>query len=659
MSAISPGVYSKITDLSTYVQAVPGTIGLICSLTRKGEDNVLKFFGSRSEYIAECGEPNIAEFGKNYGQGPYLAYNFLGESGALFHTRCMPDDASYANMRIDADMGAADATASIIISHVEATDANSQSKLITKLAVDGDVYPICILRPIGRGESYNSLSVRFTEHANPMYVGIYTLDIYEKQSDGSEVIIESFEVSFSPNAKDTAGDSIWIVSTLAKYSSVLRCEMVESDETYTPGYDLVVKNYDKEIGTVDVTLTAGTALITDSKQNFVDWKTDAATYEYCITAIDQRGNRLYGWLGPSSGDNDESIAIFDGRLAGAAQNWIGNTSDFDDTGEITYIIQKSFTSITSGFTSADPVPLRKGTEGTLLNADGSLNTTVAKQMLQQGYLGQLTSPIDGLSLVEDILDLENIYFTLVFDCGYPSDVKTSISTLVQTRRDCVAIMDNGDNSSYNAAMTTRHETHTFNNYFCSLYESYNKISDTWTGQDIWVSPVYHMSYLLPRNDNVAEIWWAAAGFNRAAIDTIKELRYNPRLGQRDQMYLKQLNPIVKFNVGYTVWGQLTSQAKASAMQDLNIVRLVLYVKRALEQYCRYHIFQMNDAITWSTVAGDMLEFLEDIKKRRGLYSYNIEVSATPYEIKRKVFHVNIILEATKIVERVELNFFIK
>ena len=88
MSHVAPGVYSKIFDLSEYIQAVPSTIGFICSLTPKGQDNKLKFIGSRSEYIGEFGEPNIMTYGKNYGQGPYCAYNFLGESGALFHIRC-------------------------------------------------------------------------------------------------------------------------------------------------------------------------------------------------------------------------------------------------------------------------------------------------------------------------------------------------------------------------------------------------------------------------------------------------------------------------------------------------------------------------------------------------------------------------------------------
>ena len=632
---------------------------MICSLTKKGEDNVLKFYGSRSEFISECGEPNIATYGKNYGQGPYCAYNFLGESGSLYHIRPMPDDAAYANLQCDVSLQPTDATASVVITSVATTDANSQAELITQLAQSGTTYPLCILRPIGRGEYYNGLGIRLTEHANPLYLGVYTLDIYEKQSDDSEVIIESFEVSFDPHATDNSGDSIWIKSILENYSAVLRCEMMIDDDSYTSGYEQIIKIYDRQIGTVSAELSAASALLTDTKQDFSEWETASPIYDYCVEAIDARGNKLYGWLGAASGTDNEEIAIYDGRLAGAARGWIGDTSVFDENNEINYNIKKSFTSVATAFTSADPVPLRKGSDGSLLTAQGTLNTTVATQMLQQAYLGQLTSAVDGSTLIEDVLDLENIYFTLVFDCGYPSDVKTAISTLVQTRRDCVAIMDNGDNSDYATAINTRTNTHVFNNYFISLYESYNKVNDTWTGQDIWVSPVYHMSYLLPRNDSVADIWWAAAGFNRAAIDTIKELRYNPRIGQRDNMYLKQLNPIVKFNPGYTVWGQLTSQAKASALQDLNIVRLVLYIKRALEQYCRYFIFEMNDSITWSTVAGDILDFLEDIKKKRGLYSYSVAVSATPYELKRKTFHVDVELEPTRVVEKIELNFYIK
>ena len=648
MANISPGVYTRIIDLSNYVATQPSTVGFICALTEKGEDNTLKFVGSRAELISEFGEPNITTYGKNYGQGLYNAYNYLGESGSLYFLRCMSDDATYSNMRVDAILRAADATATIAVTYVDSV--NTKAEINTNLAVDANNNPICMLYPIGRGEYYNAISVVFTAHSNPLLDGVYTMDIYEKQSDGDDVIIESFEISFDPTAMDDTGDSMWIVYILQTYSSMLRADMTLLSEEYAPGYDIAIRKYDKSIGIVSLTLT-GTASITDNKQDFTDWETDPATgnANFMVIAKDAKGNKIWGWTGLASGDDSETVAIYDARdLDTASLGWNGATAVFDTDSEINYLVKKSDPDIATAF-PGDPLPLKKGLDGALKNASGDLVTSEATSLLANGYAGTID---------DNVLDYENVYFTLVFDCGYPSSVKTQLSTLVQTRRDCVAILDNGDNASYTAAMLARNNDNVFNNYFCALYEEFNKVYDIFTGQDVWFSPIYHMSYLLPRNDNVAEVWFAAAGFNRAAIDTIKELRFNPRLGQRDQMYLKQLNPIVKFNPGYTVWGQLTTQAKASALQDLNIVRLVLYCKRALEEYCRYFIFEMNDAITWSQVSGDIVEFLEDVKKRRGLYDYNVSVGASDYEIKKKTFHVNVTLNPTRVVEKIELNFFI-
>ena len=649
MANVSPGVFTKIIDLSQFVQAVPSTIGFMCAVTEKGEDNVLKFIGSRADYISEFGEPNISTYGKNYGQGPYCAYNYLGESGALYFMRVLSDNASYSNIRIDATMGASDMTAGMQITFVEGI--NAQSEFGTNLQQSGTTYPICFLRPIGRGQWYNRLGVRLTEVSNPTLWDTYVLDVYERQSDGQDVIIESFEVSFDPQARDNSGESLWIVDILNLYSSMLRAEMFISEdlETYSAGYDLNIRIYDKEIGTTTVDLTGGSAMLTDIKQDFSDWESAAGPADYVVIAKDSRGNEIWGWLGAAAGSDDESIMVYSDRML-TSQSWNGNTTDFYDTDtEIEYRIKKSYGSVAQAFTSSEPVPFRKGTDGDLLQADGSLDTVEATTLLNQAYSGIID---------DDVLDTENIYFSMVFDCGYPADVKSAISTLCQTRRDCVGILDNGDNASVSLALASRNNTNTFNNYFVALYESYNKVFDSFTGQDVWFSPVYHMSYILPRNDTVAELWFAAAGFNRASIDTIKELRYNPRLGERDQMYLKQLNPIVKFNPGYVVWGQLTSQAKASALQDLNIVRLVLYVKRAFEEFCRYFIFEQNDSVTWSLVATQLVDFLEVIRKKRGLYNYSVDVGATDYERKTKKFHVNVTLEPTRTVEQIELNFFI-
>lgn len=658
MANVSPGVFTKIIDLSAFVQAVPSTIGFVSGISRKGRDNQILFVGSRADFVNEWGEPNITDYGKNFGQGPYVAYNFLGETGSLYWMRCLPDDATFSNMRIDSQLAAADATASVSITYVDSL--NSIAEIKTNLVQSGDTKPLAFLRPIGRGDYYNAIGVRLTQHSNPTLNDIYVLDVYEKQADGDDIIIESFDVSFDPYAQDNAGESVWITYVLETFSAILRCDMELANEEYTSGYDLIVRNYDNEIGTVTANITAGSSYIQDIKQDFSDWQTTPETGNaaYVVIAKDAKGNEIWGWMGASSGVDNEAVNVFpDRNLTGGTTGWNGSTGAFDVDSVITYQVKASYANIATAFSSFEPVPLRKGSEGVLRTATGAVDSAEAETLLQQAYAGLLTNPITSEN--EDTMyDTEDIWFSVVYDAGYPSDVKTQISTLCQTRRDCVGILDNGDNATVVAALAKRTNVHVFNNYFVALYESYNKVADVFTGQDVWFSPLYHMAYLLPRNDNVAELWYAVAGFNRASIDTIKELRYNPRLGQRDQMYLKQLNPIVKFAQGYVVWGQLTSQAKASALQDLNIVRMVLYCKRAIEQYCRFFIFEQNDPITWAEVSGGIVDFLEQVKKRRGLNDYTVEVSATEYERKTKRFHVNIILDPTRTVEQIELNFFI-
>ena len=67
---------------------------------------------------------------------------------------------------------------------------------------------------------------------------------------------------------------------------------------------------------------------------------------------------------------------------------------------------------------------------------------------------------------------------------------------------------------------------------------------------------------------------------------------------------------------------------------------------------------MNDAITWGQITSAIIPFLEDIKSRRGLYDYTLEVGATTYEIKKKTMHVNVTLNPTRVAEKIELNFYI-
>jgi hypothetical protein len=379
-----------------------------------------------------------------------------------------------------------------------------------------------------------------------------------------------------------------------------------------------------------------------------------------VIVKDGFGRQIYGWLGAASGTGNDSVHVFNERnLSSAEQSWVVVDDTFDSTaGFLTYSVMRNNTDIASAFPVDNPIPLKNGSDGSIRNTDGSFSDTTCNQVLAEAFQGLLINPITG-EFESSITDKENFYFNLVFDGGYVKDVKDQIVTLTMTRRDCLAVLDNGDNISSNDAISKRTGTYNYNTFYACLYEEYNKVYDVFTGQDVWFSPIYHMSYILPRNDMVADLWNAPAGYTRAAINNIKELRYNPKQGDRDNMYLYQLNPIVKFSTGYVVWGQQTAQTKPSALQSINIVRLALYVKKALEDFCKYYVFEQNDYATWSSVSSEIVLFLENIKNQRGLYSYSIDVGASAYEIRTKCFHVNVTLNPTRAAERIYVNLMIQ
>ena len=765
---VSPGVYSKIIDLSEYVQMVPGTIGFVVIVSEQGPDNELVFTNSRDFYL-DFGEPNIKylkQFGKAFGQGPYVADSFLKQSSALYVIRALPDSATFANIFAFAEryrIGDNDAThtyklfdtsglkftetetsVSITDETIPVTtdsipnyiykvryckvfglntekeistwvnvnnpiafnpdstvspnlgqqtfhfnfgkysaDSNFNITLLdgtdqkvfspfkfndttTGLLYEYEIIPLFFITGRGRGGYYNNFKIDISQHSveSKRKDRIFILDIYKRnkklefneytqQWEETFYIDKSFEISFNPNKVDDSGESMFISDVINKYYRELIC--------YSHPTNC------KEVDSFFSSLQPADNLLS-KRENFIRYsaKTTSLTVTYEGTAYDpsmdsvlvEKLNNMRYFYNSSyfipyifNGIYDLGTSTKTERIL----KWLVCSFDFDYELTIT-----------------DVVRLDKGGDGWDVR-DGTISEdniyANLKDYVTRAYQGKLPrskslsedNVTSSALYVDEVLDTEDYYFSLVFDAGYPDDVKRNIVELCKMRGDCVCILDNGDNMSAEQAISHRQSLSgllNINTYHAAIYEGYTKIYDMYTGADIWVSPVYHMANIIPYTDNVAEMWYAPAGFNRGTLTTVKGMRYSPKLEQRDQMYLVQLNPIVKFNVGTVIWGQLTSQRRPSAMQDLNIVRLVLYIKRALERFCRFYVFEQNLPETWEAIKKNIEMFLEVIKARKGLYSYSVEVGATEYEIKAKQIHANIILNPVRVVEQIHLNFFI-
>ena len=588
LNNISPGVYTKIIDLSYYLQEVPGTAGFIPFFSRRGPDNVLTRVSGQPEYKSLYGNPNINDYGKAFGQGPYIAWNHLSMSGDLYSLRLLPDDALFANLFIVYN---SDGTGSIEISHrddITQLKTEEQKQANTDKESDpikAGKYAFALFYPIGRGDSYNDFGIVIKPHSN-IYLadqGVYTLNVYET-SDTMPIdnIVESFEISFDTQAIDESGDSIFISEVVNRFSKNLRCYVDED--------------------------------------NLNEWR-------------------------------KSGVPLGTENLGGALQ-----LPDSDPSTDEVIDSQQEYP-VGSGIIIDSPaLHLTGGSEGSLVNIDIDsgrriTDSTTATSLLIQGYMG---------SIDETVVDLDNIYFPVVYDAGYPSEVKEQgIRFLVEDmRRDCFAFCDNGDNASVSQSTDAR-IINDFNTFYMGLFEPFNKVYDPFTGKKIWFSPIYHLSSLVPKNDALYAIWYPSAGLNRAALSNIEEMRFNPKLNERDILYLDQINPICQFTTGYTVWGNLTTQKRPSKLSNISTVRTVLYIKRALEQFCKWYIFEFNDADTHTTIAGEVAGFLQTLQDAKALEGFSVEVGAIDYEKKQKICHVNVILVPVGIIERINLNLYVQ
>jgi hypothetical protein len=727
---ISPGVYTRIIDLSEYLADVPGTVAFLPFLSRKGPDNKLVFTTSKEQMSTRYGEPNILDYGKAFGQGLYVAWNHLGVSSHLYTLRALPDDATYSHLMLGMqlrteEIGYSFSSSSgsvpfekmeLIAYSFDGTERlNSHGAPVHNPAInhirelkqfflpeygeltDDYMFPaatggtgvpwgwLTYVRAVGRGDYYNSLAIRISRHVNSELFGVYILDIYITTEDGDDVIVETFNVAFDKEMVDDMGESLYIDDVVNKFSKYIRCETNENALRQMEEYKM---DYYKNDPTLPESVTEYTVLDENGQATDLGYKAlriefASLDYDYAEEVLNTAIDELTVARGlPTTTSNEiivrnEAVRVAIENVSMARAQLALAKKALEDAYQLDMLTLGDPNPETSVI---EPIHLMTGSEGSLVYEDRTtgkrvVQTDVARQTLGEAYMGLLQKPdnearSDGtwplVAYVDEVFDLDWIYFSLVYDAGYDPDVKDAAKTLTDVyRRDCMLISDVGDNIEYqdvedyvggNPAMPSGR---LWNSRYVARYEPYSRIYDVFTGRDLWITPVYHMAQIIPLNDKLYELWYAPAGFNRATIDSIKELRWSPKLGERDKLYLLQVNPIVHFPEGYTVWSQLTTQKRPTALQDVNCMRLVLYIKRALEQFCKYFIFEFNDAITHEQIKRGIIPFLDRIKARRGLVDYSVDVGADEYEFKNKICHVNVYLTPMKVIEKIELNLYVK
>ena len=204
---------------------------------------------------------------------------------------------------------------------------------------------------------------------------------------------------------------------------------------------------------------------------------------------------------------------------------------------------------------------------------------------------------------------------------------------------------------------------TRNEYMGLFYPS--GITNDLSGNEVVVPASHMMLRTFLRNDTVAYPWLAAAGTRRGNIDNALNIGYldrttgefvtiKTRLGIRDVLYINQINPLVFFTgIGLLNYGNKNSFNSQSALDRTNVARLVNYVRRQLTLAARPFVFEPNDTITRSSIAGVIQTLMVDLVAKRGIYDYLVQCddsNNTPARIDRNELWVDVAIEPVKAAE---------
>jgi phage tail sheath protein FI len=237
-------------------------------------------------------------------------------------------------------------------------------------------------------------------------------------------------------------------------------------------------------------------------------------------------------------------------------------------------------------------------------------------------------------------------------------VTTDVLDMVEARQDAFYIADLTAVTDTISQVTTQASA-VDSNYIGSYYP-WVKTVDTNTNKLISVPPSVLMPAVFAANDAIAAEWFAPAGLNRGGIVGAVSVLNRLTHSERDTLYENKVNPIATFpGQGIVAFGQKTLQDRASALDRINVRRLLITVKKFVASTSRYLVFEQNTATTRGRFINTVQPYLEGIQQRQGLYAFKVvmdETNNTPDVVDRNILAGQIFLQPAKTAEFIVIDF---
>ena len=230
--------------------------------------------------------------------------------------------------------------------------------------------------------------------------------------------------------------------------------------------------------------------------------------------------------------------------------------------------------------------------------------------------------------------------------------------LAEARTDCLAVVDLVPYNSTVGTVST--QATSFDSSYAATYWPWLQSIDPNSGQYVWSPASVFIPGVYAFTDASSDPWFAPAGLIRGALGNVVKAERKLTSGNRDTLYEANVNPIATFpGSGTVVFGQKTLQKKASALDRVNVRRLLIALKSYIVQVSDNLVFEQNTISTRNNFLAQVNPYLESVQQRQGLYAFKVVMDATnntPDVIDRNELVGQIYLQPTKTAEFIILDF---
>jgi hypothetical protein len=263
-----------------------------------------------------------------------------------------------------------------------------------------------------------------------------------------------------------------------------------------------------------------------------------------------------------------------------------------------------------------------------------------------------------------------------------SSITDRLISVAEARGDSLAIVDLDDGydavsesyedfrtrlGSVTTAVTNLTSRRINSSYACTYYP-WVQIRDTINGNVLYVPPSVVALGTMASSERRSEVWFAPAGFNRGGLSAgaagIPVIAVAEKLTakQRDTLYLNNINPIASFpSEGIVIFGQKTLQVTPSALDRINVRRMLIYVKKQISRFASAVLFDQNVKVTWNRFRADVEPFLASVQSRLGITEFRMvldETTTTQDLVDRNVLYAKIFLKPARSIEFIAVDFVI-